>query len=77
MAQEAFAKLFNAGDEFDADGSQFDSLFDDGQRVPFGNGEIEVWQTPGHTPACVCYRIGGRHFCRRHHFHAGFRQCPL
>ena len=58
VAQQAFAKLFNAGDEFDADGSQFDSLFDDGQRAPFGAGEIEVWQTPGHTPACVCYRIG-------------------
>ena len=58
VAQAVFAELFNAGDEFRVDGSQFDRLFDDGERVPLGDGEIEVWQTPGHTPACVCYRIG-------------------
>ena len=30
----------------------------DGDRLPFGGGEIEVIHTPGHTKGCVCYKIG-------------------
>ena len=30
----------------------------DGDRLPFGSGEIEVIHTPGHTKGCVCYKIG-------------------
>jgi glyoxylase-like metal-dependent hydrolase (beta-lactamase superfamily II) len=40
------------------DGSQFDRLFKDGDRVPLGRLTIEVIATPGHTPACITYRIG-------------------
>jgi glyoxylase-like metal-dependent hydrolase (beta-lactamase superfamily II) len=36
---------------------RFDMLLEDGARVPLGNLEIEVIATPGHTPACVSYRI--------------------
>jgi glyoxylase-like metal-dependent hydrolase (beta-lactamase superfamily II) len=38
--------------------SDFDHLFSDGERFKIGELEVEVLSTPGHTPACVCYRIG-------------------
>lgn len=36
----------------------FDRLFADGDRFHIGALEVEVLHTPGHTPACVSYRIG-------------------
>ena len=36
----------------------FDRLFADGDRFALGALEVEVIHTPGHTPACVSYRIG-------------------
>ena len=30
----------------------------DGDKLPFGGGEIEVIHTPGHTKGCVCYKTG-------------------
>lgn len=40
------------------DGSQFDRLLADGEILTCGTLRIEVIATPGHTPACVTYRIG-------------------
>ncbi|MDX2091569.1 MAG: MBL fold metallo-hydrolase [Kofleriaceae bacterium] len=40
------------------DGSQFDRLLQDGEVVEAGTLRIETIATPGHTPACVTYRIG-------------------
>jgi glyoxylase-like metal-dependent hydrolase (beta-lactamase superfamily II) len=51
--QRHFAGLFDA----EADGGDFDRLLGDGERLPLGSLEIEVMATPGHTPACVSYRI--------------------
>lgn len=36
----------------------FDRLFADGERFRLGELEVEVLATPGHTPACVSYRVG-------------------
>jgi glyoxylase-like metal-dependent hydrolase (beta-lactamase superfamily II) len=55
--QKIFRPIFNATD-IDPDGSDFDRLFADGQRIPLGGLEIEVLYTPGHTPADISYRIG-------------------
>ena len=30
----------------------------DGDRLPFGGGEIEVIHTPGHSKGSVCYKLG-------------------
>lgn len=56
--QEIFGKTFNAGTEFQRDGSQFDALFEDEDAFNIGNLECRVLHTPGHTPACVTYAIG-------------------
>ena len=55
--QQVFAPLFGA-DDVKPDGGDFDLLLDDGQRLSLGSLEIEVIATPGHTPACVSYKIG-------------------
>lgn len=54
--QRIFRPLFNASD-LRTDGSDFDRLFADGERFRIGELEVEVMHTPGHTPACVSYRI--------------------
>jgi len=55
--QQTFGKLFNAGTEFARDGSQFDRLFDDGDRFHIGGLEVTALHTPGHTPACMTYVV--------------------
>lgn len=55
--QRIFRPVF-ADDDVKPEGGDFDLLFRDGDRIALGNLEIEVIHTPGHTPACVCYRIG-------------------
>ena len=56
--QEVFGKMFNAGTEFQRDGSQFDVLFQDGSRYLIGEMPAYVMHTPGHTPACMTHVIG-------------------
>jgi glyoxylase-like metal-dependent hydrolase (beta-lactamase superfamily II) len=55
--QRIFRPVFNASD-VSGDGTEFDHLFEDGERFAIGSLEGEVIYTPGHTPACVSYRIG-------------------
>lgn len=54
--QTVFGKLFNASD-VSRSGAEFDYLFTDGEKIKLGTLEFEVIHTPGHTPACVSYRI--------------------
>ena len=56
--QKTFAGLYNTGPEFATDGSQFDRLLADGEALAIGDLELTVMSTPGHTPACVSYRVG-------------------
>lgn len=53
--QETFAGLFDL--DFATDGSQFDLLIDDGQAVQAGSLTVEALATPGHTPACMTFKI--------------------
>ncbi len=62
QVQETFKKLFNAGDDFIPDGSQFDVLLAEGEAIPLGNMAGRVMHTPGHTPACATYVFGDAAF---------------
>jgi glyoxylase-like metal-dependent hydrolase (beta-lactamase superfamily II) len=55
--QETFKHIFDLGEDFATDGSQFDRLLDDGEVLEAGSLKIGVIATPGHTPACVTYHI--------------------
>lgn len=55
--QKAFAPIFDATD-ITGDGRPFDKLLQDGEVLQVGGLTIEVLHTPGHTPACVSYKIG-------------------
>ncbi|ASK88902.1 MBL fold metallo-hydrolase [Sphingorhabdus sp. SMR4y] len=56
--QDVFGKLFNAGTEFQRDGSDFDRLFADGDTFKIGDLDVTVMHVPGHTPADIAYVIG-------------------
>jgi glyoxylase-like metal-dependent hydrolase (beta-lactamase superfamily II) len=55
--QDIFRPVFLA-DDIAPQGRDFDRLFKDGERFPLGELSIEALYTPGHTPACVSYKIG-------------------
>lgn len=57
QVQSTFAPLFDAVDVA-PDGRAFDHLYADGDTFALGSLAVEVMHTPGHTPACVSYRIG-------------------
>ena len=59
--QNIFRPIFGAED-VKAEGGDFDRLFKDGDRLDVGGISIEVIHTPGHTPACVSYKIGSAVF---------------
>jgi glyoxylase-like metal-dependent hydrolase (beta-lactamase superfamily II) len=56
--QNVFGKIFNEGTEFARDGSEFDRLFEDGDRFQIGELKGMALHVPGHTPADLAYVIG-------------------
>ena len=57
QVQQIFRPIFNALD-VSGSGAEFDVLVKDGDRLAIGNLMCEVIATPGHTPACVSFKIG-------------------
>ncbi len=57
LVQRHFAKLYGLEDSFAVDGSQFDHLFEEAEKFNIGDLSAEVLYTPGHTPACISYKI--------------------
>jgi glyoxylase-like metal-dependent hydrolase (beta-lactamase superfamily II) len=62
VVQDIFGKVFNAGTEFQRDGSQFDHLFINGERFTIGGLDAVALHTPGHTPDSMTYVIGDAAF---------------
>lgn len=60
--QAHFCQLFELGDTVAKDGSQFQRLLDDGDRLELGEQQIRVMSTPGHTDDSVTYVIGDAAF---------------
>jgi len=56
--QATFKQVFDLPASFSVDGRQFDCLLTDGQGLHAGTLHIEAIGTPGHTPACLTYKIG-------------------
>ncbi|MEO6607312.1 MAG: MBL fold metallo-hydrolase [Aestuariivirga sp.] len=55
--QQIFRPIFNAMD-VSGTGSEFDLLLKDGDTLKIGTLNVEAIATPGHTPACMSYKIG-------------------
>ncbi|WP_292981183.1 MBL fold metallo-hydrolase [Nitrosomonas sp.] len=55
--QQVFKNVFNLGAEFQPDGSQFDHLFDDGDRFKVGELVGKAIFVPGHTPADLAFQF--------------------
>lgn len=58
QVQKTFRPIFNLGEHFPIDGSQFDQLFGDGASFRIGALEARVIGVPGHTPDSNAYLIG-------------------
>ena len=56
--QQTFGTIFAEGNGFCRDGSQFDFMLSDGDRLKLGDLEICALHVPGHTPACMAYLVG-------------------
>ena len=56
--QKAFRPIFNLGEHFPVDGSQFDRLFEDGDGFDIGGISARVIAVPGHTSDSNAYLIG-------------------
>jgi glyoxylase-like metal-dependent hydrolase (beta-lactamase superfamily II) len=56
--QAAFGPIFNLGDGFPVDGSQFDHLFADGESFALGALPVQVIAVPGHTSDSCAYLVG-------------------
>lgn len=55
--QRTFRERFHLGDACPVDGRPFDRLLHDGEVLEVGPLRIEALHTPGHTPACLSYRV--------------------
>jgi len=55
--QAVFGPMFNLAG-VSRTGAEFDRLLKEGEIIELGMLKIEVLHTPGHTPACVSYKIG-------------------
>jgi len=56
--QKTFVPIYNLGEHFPVDGSQFDALLADGAVFAVGPLNVRVMATPGHTNDSVSYLIG-------------------
>src|SRR5690554_4966445 len=56
QVQRIFADTFNLKN-ISGTGAEFDKLVRDGETFQLGSLKVSVLHTPGHTPACIAYRI--------------------
>lgn len=60
--QAHFKQVFGLGDDFIADGRQFDRLLDDGDELEAGSLHVRVIATPGHTRDGLTHVVGDAAF---------------
>jgi len=59
---QAFFKPKFLATDLVADGSDFDRLLNEGDRLDLGSQSLLVWRTPGHTRSCLTLLIGDAAF---------------
>jgi glyoxylase-like metal-dependent hydrolase (beta-lactamase superfamily II) len=59
--QEVFKNVFHLPD-LKTDGSQFDQLLKDGETIQAGSLKINIYNSSGHTPACLSFLINDHLF---------------
>lgn len=57
--QRIFRPIFNLED-IAPDGGDFDLLFEDGATLRIGRLNLDIMHLPGHTPACIAYRVNSQ-----------------
>lgn len=57
QVQRVFKGVLSLPENFDTNGSQFDVLIGDNATLKAGTMEIHALPTPGHTPACLSFKI--------------------
>ncbi len=55
--QKVFKGVFNLEQSFDTEGKQFDYLLKADETLQFGNLSFQCLYVPGHTPACMAYKV--------------------
>lgn len=55
--QRVFRNVFNFEPSFALDGSQFDRLLADGEKLALGDLTIQTLHVPGHTPADMAFKV--------------------
>jgi len=60
--QAHFKQVFGLGEDFAADGRQFDRLLDDGDELAVGSLRVRAIATPGHTRDGLTYVVGDAAF---------------
>ena len=55
--QGVFKQIFNLENSFSTQGKQFDYLLKEDEVVRFGNLTFQCLFVPGHTPACMAYKV--------------------
>lgn len=60
--QKLWKEIYNLGDDFPTDGSQWDRLFADGDEFMVGEVPVKVIFSPGHTLASITYVAGDAAF---------------
>jgi glyoxylase-like metal-dependent hydrolase (beta-lactamase superfamily II) len=55
--QMVFKHIFHLEPEFHPDGRQFDHLFQPDEGFAIGTLQAQALPVPGHTPACMAYRV--------------------
>jgi len=60
--QTTWKSIYNLGDAFRPDGSQFDHRFADGEEFRIGSLRATALDTPGHTPGCQTFVVGDAAF---------------
>ncbi|MDP9141844.1 MAG: MBL fold metallo-hydrolase [Pseudomonadota bacterium] len=58
VIQKIFRDIYNMGDDFPVDASQFDVLIDENEVLGVGLFEVQAMHTPGHTPAHMSWKVG-------------------